>query len=96
VETVDIDLSDAVFAQIKLAQLPQFLQVLDFHDFVVCRVEDLQLFKGAVLQAVQVLQLIARDVKELKVGHSVETPFEVAVLLARLHEQGFDSVFAKL
>ena len=29
VEAIDVDLSDAVLAQIELAQLPQFLKVLN-------------------------------------------------------------------
>jgi len=35
VEAVDVDLSDAIFAQIKLPELPEFLQVLDFDNLVV-------------------------------------------------------------
>lgn len=39
-ETVDVNLADAVFAQVELSQLPQFFKVLDFDDFVVSCVKD--------------------------------------------------------
>lgn len=86
VEGVDVDLSDAVLAQVKLTQLSQFFKVLDFDDFVIGGMEDFQVFERAVLKSVQVLQLVGGDVEEFEVGHPVETPFKVAILHSRFHE----------
>ena len=96
VETVDVDLADAILAEVKLAQLAELLEVLDLDDLVVGGMEDLQLLEGAVLETVEVLQLVAGDVEELQVWHAVEAALEVPVLDAWLHEEGLDLVLPEL
>ena len=96
VEAVDVDLSDAVLAQVELTQLTQLLEVLDFDDLVIASMENFELLQRTVLQAVQVLQLVAAHVEELKIGHAVKPPFEITILHARLHKECFNTVVAQL
>lgn len=65
VEGIHIDLADPILAQIQLSELPELLQMLDFHDFIVACMEDLQLLQRAILQPIQILKLIAGYIKEL-------------------------------
>ena len=58
-ETVDINLANTVFAQVELSQLPQFFEMLDFDNLIIGSMEDFQLLKRAVLQTIEVLQLVA-------------------------------------
>ena len=52
VETVHVNLPDAILAQVELSELAQLLQVLDLDDLVVGRVEDFELLERAVLEPV--------------------------------------------
>ena len=94
-EAVDVDLTNAILTQIELSQLPQLLKVLNLHDLVVRRVEDFEFFERTVLQAVEVLELIAGDIKELKVGHALEASLVATILSAMLNKERLDPVVAK-
>lgn len=52
VETVHVNLPDAILAQVELSELAQLLQVLDLDDLVVGGVEDFELFERAVLEPI--------------------------------------------
>ena len=95
VEAIHIYLPNPILAQIELPELPQLLKVLNFDDFVIGGKEHLQLLQGAVLEAVQVLQLVLCDVKELEAGHSEEAPSEVLVIGRRFAEEGLKTVVAE-
>ena len=94
-EAVDVDLTNAILTQIELSQLPQLLKVLNLHDLVVRRVEDFEFFERTVLQAVEVLELIAGDIKELKVGHALEAPLVATILSAMLNKERLNPVVAQ-
>ena len=94
-EAVDIDLTNAILTQIELSQLPQLLKVLNLHDLVVRRVEDFEFFERTVLQAVEVLELIAGDIKELKVGHALEAPLVATILSTMLNKERLNPVVAQ-
>ena len=70
-ETIHINLPDASLAQVELPQLPELLQLLNLHDLIIRRMEDFEFLQWAILKTIQVLQLVAGDVKEFKVGHSI-------------------------
>ena len=95
VEAIHVNLPNPILAQIELPELPQLLEVLNFDDFVVGGKEHLQLLQGAVLEAVQILQLILRDIKELEAGHSEEAPSEVLVIGRRFAEESLQTVIAE-
>ena len=95
VETIYINLANTILTQVKLSELPEFLQMFNLYDLVVRGVEYFELFQWAVLESVQVLELIARDVKELKVGHAVKTSLKVAILHARLDKESFNAILTQ-
>ena len=70
-ETIHVNLPDTIFAQVELPQLPELLQVLDLHDLIIRSVEDFEFLQRAILKSIQVLQLVAGDIKEFKVRHSI-------------------------
>ena len=94
-EAVDVDLTNAILTQIELSQLPQLLKVLNLHDLVVRRVEDFEFFKRTVLQAVEVLELIAGDIKELKIGHALEASLIATILSTMLNKERLNPVVAQ-
>ena len=93
-EAIDIDLTNAILTQIELSKLLQLLKVLNLYDLVVRRVEDFEFLERTVLQAVEVLQLIAGDIKELKVGHALEAPLVATILGAMLNKERLNPVVA--
>ena len=58
--------------------------------------EDFVLFQRAVLQSVEVLQLVTGDVEEFEIRHTVQASLKVAVLHSRLDEKSLDAVLAEL
>ena len=94
-EAVDVDLTNAILTQIELSQLPQLLKVLNLHDLVVRRVEDFEFFERTVLQAVKVLELIAGDIKELKIGHALEASLVATILSTMLNKERLNPVVAQ-
>ena len=93
-EAVDVDLADTILAQIKLSKLSKLLEMLNLDDFIVRCVEDFQLFQRAILEAVKVLKLVAGDVEELKVWHTIESSFEVAILHSWFDEKCFNPILS--
>ena len=57
--------------------------------------EDFELLQRAILEAVEVLKLVAGDVEELEVGHALQPPLVPPVLRAMLDEQSLKSVVAQ-
>ena len=93
-EAVDINLTNAILTQIELSQLPQLLKVLNLHNLVVRSVEDFEFLERTVLQAVEVLKLIAGDIKELKVGHALEATLVATILSAMLNKERLNPIIA--
>ena len=93
-EAVDVDLTNAILTQIELSQLPQLLKMLNLHNLVVRRVEDFEFLERTVLQAVEVLELIAGDIKELKVGHALEATLVATILSAMLNKERLNPIIA--
>lgn len=93
-ETVNVNLSDSILAQVELPELPQFLKVLNLDNLIVWSVEYLQLFKRAVLEAIEVLQLITWHIKELQIWHTVKTAFKVSVLDSGLDEKRLNLILS--
>ena len=57
-EWIRLDLSDSIFTEVKLSKLFEFLQVVNFGDFIVGGVQNLQLFHGSQLESIKIMQAI--------------------------------------
>ena len=57
-EWIGLDLSDSIFTEVKLSELLEFLQVVNFGDFIVGGVQNLQLFHGCQLESIKIMQAI--------------------------------------
>ena len=70
--------------------------MFNLDNLIVRGVENFELLKRAVLEAVEVLQLVARNIEEFEIWHTIQASSCATIVRTMLHKERLDPVVTQL